>query len=151
VRIYPAHNTSYYQQVELSLRFVGGAKTAETQIADPAFDRLLSASVANYETAKVWKTAAEPIARVAEAAEFSNGSIWCKATVGGTGIYRITGAQLAAAGISFTGLASDSIRLFGGSGLPLPVPNDSARPAFEEIGIQMHDGGDGSFGTNDTL
>lgn len=152
VRIYPVQNKTCYQSVEFSLRFVGGEKTYSELQPDGRFDRMYDAAVANHAEAKAWLApVAQPTADANAVGEFSNSTIWCKAKIGTTGIYRITGAQLNGIGINVTNLRSDSVRVFSGSGLPLPVHNDSARPALEELAIQIQDGGDGFFGANDTL
>lgn len=152
VRIFPVQSSTYYQSVEFSLRFIGGEKVNTEPRPDGRFDRMYEAAVVNHSQAKSWiAPVAQSTSDANSASEFSNSAIWCKAKVGATGIYRVTGAQLSAVGVSITALQSDSVRVFSGSGLPLPVHNDSARPALEELAIQIRDGSDGLFGTNDTL
>lgn len=69
-----------------------------------------------------------------------------------TGVYKITGSQLSNAGINLSSIHPENVQLFGTEGGMLPQGNNAQRPGgLKELAIQMNDGGDGSFDSNDFL
>jgi hypothetical protein len=154
VLINPIVGERIYSTVDVNLAFEGGQQTGLQGSSENAvFDRMFQASLANYETARKWPVRArrtETRAALSTAA-LQQSDEWFKVTVTQTGLYQITGAQMAAAGISLSGLSSDDIRLFNAGGLRLPESNDSARPELKELAILVEDGGDGLFGSGDRI
>ncbi|MCB2229346.1 type IX secretion system sortase PorU [bacterium] len=156
VIVSPVTGGSVYRTIEIEVSFDGRASstTSMTTAPDPFFERTIGSEIVNLEQARSFpnrkaNNAASSV--LAANGIFGEGATWCKLAVANTGLYRVTGAQLAAAGISLTSLSSNSIRLFNSGGRPLPVYNSAPRPAFEEIPVIIEDGGDGSFGANDAL
>ncbi|MBP5400908.1 MAG: type IX secretion system sortase PorU [Bacteroidales bacterium] len=75
---------------------------------------------------------------------------WYKISVTKTGVHKVTYADLTSLGMSFSGLASDRIALFGNGGAMLPEANGADRyDDLQELPIEMHDGGDGIFNEGD--
>src|SRR5688500_5743780 len=69
---------------------------------------------------------------------------WYKLAVKEAGIYKIDASQLQSMGISTSGLASGSIRLFGNGGGMITEDNAAARPDdLLQNAVFVADGGDG--------
>ena len=153
VIVSPVIGNSIYREVEIEIAFDGGSADDATVVPDPFFERTVGPSIVNLEVALRQPNRPGPTtSRLAVTdGPYSQGASWYKLAIGNNGLYRVTGAQLAQAGISLTVLGSNSIRLFNGGGLPLPVYNELPRPEFEEIPIIVEDGGDGQFGSNDAF
>ena len=74
---------------------------------------------------------------------------WYCFSLAETGIYKVTGQELAAMGLAIP-VASSQLALFGNSGRMLPEANSAERiDDLREIPIQVSDGGDGSFDNGD--
>ncbi len=157
VRVSPVENGIFYQAVEVHVGFSRTRPPAYlSAVDDPIFDRVWSAALANHEVAKNWpvlsrERTVQTVAAGLAAKSLTAAVQWYQVKVSQTGLVRITGAQLAAAGINLGDLASDSIRIFNAGGLPNSVDNAVPRPEFQEISLMILDGGDGSFGTDDQL
>ncbi len=74
---------------------------------------------------------------------------WHQFSLTETGIYKVTHSDLIATGMS-TPISSAQIAVFGNGGMMLPESNSAPRPDdLQELPIQMHDGGDGTFDDGD--
>ena len=74
---------------------------------------------------------------------------WYNFSLTQTGIYKVTGKELASMGMPMP-VASSQLALFGNSGRMLPESNAAGRiDDLREIPIQVMDGGDGSFDNGD--
>ncbi len=140
---------SIYDRVLVELRFHASAGT------QPAFDRFESSyrgTIINYDQARRWRRISS--GKAARSAQFGivpeEGMI--RLTVRSNGVYRITGADLEAAGADLSGVNPEHIRVLygGGSVLGLGV-RPSAGTVLQEIPAVIEDGGDGSFDAADTL
>ncbi len=153
VRVYPIVNpNSYYKEIEIQLSFEGGRSSQGTLPNDPVFDNIFRASLANYEQFRTWLVPERAVSKRAVIdGPFASGKAWYKIRVASTGLYKVSGAQLSAAGLDLTNLPSDSLHLFYGGGKPLPVNNDDPRPTFSEVAIIVNDGGDGIFDAQDYI
>jgi len=155
VRVNPVVGEAVYREVDIRLGFVGGEVGSRNIPADdgPVFKRLFSASLSNYEQTKQWPSASR--SSVMSTSEADNdllkATTWYKVIVTETGLYRLTGSQMAQAGVSLTGLDPDSIRLFNAGGIRLNEDNDSARSSFEEVAIVVEGGLDGNFDAGDQI
>ncbi len=157
VNLQPVSGGGVYGQLEVEIGFdrVGQSAALSTS-KDPAFEKIWAASLANYEVARSWpveyrRSQSSAMGLAAAPGDFTAAAEWYKVTVSRTGLVRITGAQLQTAGISLSGLKSDSIRIFNAGGLPNSVENADPRPQFTEISLLVLDGGDGDFGSTDQL
>lgn len=75
---------------------------------------------------------------------------WYRITVPETGMYKVTYNDLAALGISVSGLASANISIFGNGNGMLPESNAGFRyDDLQELPIEMHDGNDNHFDAGD--
>ena len=111
------------------------------------YEKLLSASV----TVQPVRSSAKAVKTHTYAASsvLRSGS-WYKVAVSKTGVHKVTGADLAAMGLSVSGLASDRIAIFGNGGAMLSETNGDFRyDDLQELPIEMHDGGDGIFNEGD--
>ena len=153
VRLRSCSGGMHYRKVEVQIAFDRTRPVATLSRAnDPVFERIWAASVANYETARNWPVEKETGSALSSPStndDLASATQWYKLTIGQTGLVRVTGAQLAAAGISLTGLKSDSIRVFNAGGLPNSVNNSDPRPEFTEISLMVLDGVDGNFASTD--
>ncbi len=147
-----------FGEVEIHLAFDRSRATVQTEAAnDPGFDRVFASVIANYDVARNWpvakrRVASQQLPSSEESAEnLTDATQWYKVLVSQSGLYRLTGSDLEAVGISLSGLASDSIRLFNAGGLENSINNSDARPEFDEVSLMMLDGGDGSFGVSDRV
>ncbi|UCD95432.1 MAG: type IX secretion system sortase PorU [Candidatus Zixiibacteriota bacterium] len=155
VEIYPSTGNSFYSEVEIDINFskssqvLGGNYSFES---DGVFDRLFRYSILNYDQAAGWPSV-RPSPVTAKAAQliFELADEWYKIGVTSGGLMKITGSDLSSIGISLGDLQSDSIHVFYGGGMPLPVQGSAPRPSLEEVSIIIYDGGDGIFDLNDNL
>lgn len=150
VLVSPVVGNAVYHTVDIAMTFSGGAVSGGPASDDPFFERVVAPYVVNAATARSWPTAG---ARTPQGAPgpFSYGGTWYKIEVAQTGLHRITGAELQAAGISLTNLASSSVHIFNGGGLPLPQVATTAGPFLQEISLRIDDGGDGQIGATDRI
>lgn len=75
---------------------------------------------------------------------------WYKFSIQNDGVYKVTGAFLQELGVNLSGLSSNSINLYGNGGELLPFENSIFRhDDLQPNAIEMHDGGDGVFGSGD--
>ncbi|MDH4157643.1 MAG: C25 family cysteine peptidase, partial [candidate division Zixibacteria bacterium] len=153
VEVYPVLLDGYYESVEIRLEFSGGLATGGRVLDDPHFDNIFQSVVANYAEFRNWLVPARPLAKsaVAQPGPFAVTPVWYRISVNKTGLTRVTGGQLEAAGLTLGSLPSENIHMFYGGGLPLPAANEIERPAFEELPIIVEDGGDGTFGSGDYI
>jgi hypothetical protein len=154
VRIHPVVGNTVYTNVRVQIGFSGGSGVAAASAApDPIFDRMLGSGVVNFAEASRWpvldRTSHAPVAPTDN--PFATTTSWAKLGVNTTGLCRVTGAALAAAGVSIVGSASSSIRMFSGGGLPVPFKNSTPRPEMQQISILLLDGGDGQFDSGDQI
>ncbi|MFH1373030.1 MAG: type IX secretion system sortase PorU [bacterium] len=150
VQIFPTVGDAIYHSVTVRLQFTGGSATGAA-VSDPLFDRIFQSSLANYNQFRTWSTMSvqkTPIA-APTAHQLEASSVWYKIAVNQTGLVKITGAQLAQAGLILDDLPSDSLHLFNAGGLQLPIDNSQPRPELIEMAIDVQDGGDGVFHSND--
>ena len=112
-----------------------------------SYEKLLSATVSVQpvrSSAKAVKT------RTYAANSVLRSGSWYKIAVTKTGVHKVTYADLAATGMSVSGLASARLSLFGNGGAMLPEANGTDRyDDLQELPIEMHDGGDGIFNEGD--
>ncbi len=152
VYIFPVTPSGVYKNIELTLNFTGTTTNGKVISEDSPFEKMLSAKVVNYKQSKQFT--APPVRNFASgttAGPFSGSTEWIKIDINKNGLYKLTGAQLDATGMTVTGEASSSIHLYNAGGAQLPVPNEQDRPQFTEIAIKVIDGGDGTFDSNDYI
>ncbi|MBU8934687.1 MAG: type IX secretion system sortase PorU [candidate division Zixibacteria bacterium] len=152
INIYPVTGSMMFHEVEVQLSFDGGRSIVGAPANDPLFDRIFKAAVANYQQFRQWQVPVRVMAKpTASVGPFSGAEEWYRIEVNQTGLYGLTGTQLEEAGVNLGNLSSDHIHLLNGSGLILPINNNTDRPTLEEISIIVADGGDGLFGHDDTV
>jgi hypothetical protein len=154
VYLYPVQGTTVLTSVTVQVKFDGGSSTGlSVPQRDPLFDQIFENVVVNFDTWSQWPVVDKSVAKIAQPQDdpFSHSSEWVKIKVTQTGLVRLSGADLANAGISLTGLASSSIRIFNAGGKPINMQNGAPRPNFAEIALIVNDGGDNQFGSSDQI
>ena len=153
VALFPYNQGELYGRIDVTLSFRStGTDTAPESYAgsDALFDAIFSHAVLNYAEFKTWPIiAARSSLKKPAGSTFAEAMTWYQIAIADGGLIKVTGQNLSVAGVSLSGLKSDSLHLFYGGGTPLEVLNDRARPELEEHAIMVFDGGDGEFGYSD--
>ncbi|MDZ4722982.1 MAG: type IX secretion system sortase PorU [candidate division Zixibacteria bacterium] len=163
VTIAPVNGNAVSTSVELKLSFepTGISKSLGVAESDTRFEKVFASSVANYEQFVTWPSlsravrSSSSVSNGAAESPFLQSDEWFKIILNQsllakeTDLFKISGAQLSAAGISLTNLSTADIRLFYAGGLPIEIDNSKPRPQLEEIPLIISDGGDGQFGHSD--
>jgi hypothetical protein len=155
VNIYPYYRGVLYGQIEVTISYNAKSPLSEaagSETTGKIFDQILKYSVLNYDQFQGWPAEPRPqvMAKTAQS-PFEAASAWYKISTANEGLIKITGQNLQTAGLSLTNLYSDSLHLFYGGGMPLPVINGTTRPELKEIPIMVVDGNDGRFGSSDYI
>ncbi|HKK22011.1 MAG TPA: type IX secretion system sortase PorU [candidate division Zixibacteria bacterium] len=150
VYVFPVNGSTLYGDVRATLRFAGAKSVGRPAAPDPIFDKIFQSDLANGAQATAWAKPSRASAKPsAQEGPFTKSVDWLRISVNQTGLYRVTGAQLAAAGLSIAGLQSSDIHLYNAGGLPLEVYNELPRPDFREVALNVVDGGDGILNSSD--
>ncbi|KPJ60807.1 MAG: hypothetical protein AMJ46_04910 [Latescibacteria bacterium DG_63] len=130
-----------------------GSETVRSEVGRvDALEGLYRATLLNYEQARSWR--GRPVPRTVTQAldSFRSSDNWCKVFVDERGIYKVTGQELLAAGVSDLGSINPlTLRIFNGGGLPVQAEKEpsSLEVWMDECAIQVYDGGDGRFDEGD--
>jgi hypothetical protein len=76
---------------------------------------------------------------------------WARMAIGPTGMYAVSGQDLDDAGCDVCGMPSASLRIFTGPGLQFDIDSLGQEHGLQEIGVEVLDGGDGTFDEVDSL
>ena len=145
-----------YERFDVTLTFpAGGAGsgTARARARDDSFEGIYRGLLVNYEQGRNWRQSPAP-ARLgaAEGDYFTSSPDWVKVKIESTGMYRITGIDLASAGVILSGIDPATLRLYGGGGLPLSENLLDANPPWmTQMALRVEGGEDGSFDLDDAL
>lgn len=152
VEIFLETKTGYYESIEVWLRF-SGVMAGGSYAVDPGFDRLLGSILLNFDVARHWpvERKIERNAQKVAVSPFQTVSQWYKIGVTKTGLTKINGSMLQAAGMNLASVNSDDIHLYNAGGYELPADNSVVRPDLREAAIQVIDGGDGTFDVTDEI
>jgi hypothetical protein len=139
-----------FERVVVDLRLSGTAGEGPPAVGeDPLGEEMLGASLLNFEQAKGWRlghsraAAGKPVQDAA--------STWVRLYLQDEGIYRVTGTELAAAGVDLAGIDPDRLHLRYGGGKPLAAEVPGGPLALGEVALSVEDGGDGRFDAADSL
>jgi len=145
-----------YERLSVRLAFTGAgaglASSPATPVEDP-FEEVYESLLVNHEQGRAWRRRPDkaPL-RAAENDYFSDSPNWVKVRIESTGIHRIEGVDLAAAGVSLASINPATLRLYGGGGLPLSENLLDDNPAWmTQMALKVDAGGDGSFDPEDEL
>lgn len=142
--------TGFGVRLEFSGDPQGGAAAGTARSDEGTYESTYRAAIVNYDQGKAWRRNWSPAAAAGD--YFSSSPNWVKINVESTGVYCITGADLAAAGAMTGSPSSQSLRLYSGGGLPLDEGIVNASPAWmRQVPIRVSDGGDGAFGSGDSI
>ena len=115
------------------------------------FDPILEQALINGALAKDWKLPEAGMSRAGfgDTANFyARSDVWCKVKIETTGIYRITPAELSAAGFTTAGIDPGSFRLYT---LGPHTSNEYYPDTMVEVPLYVTGEEDGSFDKNDYL
>ncbi len=115
---------------------------------DPFAESYYSQVISNYQQAAQWRLPRAP-ERVAKTVQ-STGR-WLRVIVGESGMYRITGEDLEAAGIALADVDPKTLRLLYGGGQALSLSSIGGPSDWREMGLVVEDGGDGRFDAEDYI
>ena len=132
-----------YDRIVVDLHVTG---SGGTRVADPWGEAFYRGVLVNPEQAKNWRLT--PKRRPARKAALQEGT-WLRIFVVEEGMYRISGADLEAAGVSLGDVDPASLRLHYGGGKALSVSEVSPPQATPEVGLVAEDGGDGRLDADD--
>ena len=126
-----------------------GRAAADGFAADSAGEEVLRDLVVNYDQARAWRRVRPGAPRAKRLQD--GASAWVRLYTQDEGLYRVTGAELQAAGVNLATLDPQRLHLRYGGGRPL-VAEEAAGPlALAEMALEVNLGADGRFGANDTL
>ena len=92
------------------------------------------------------------IARISSTSSIFKSGSWVKVGIAKSGVYQMTGGDLASNGLDLNGKSSQNIKMFGTGGKMLSEANkDYKFNDVTEIAIKVEDGGDGVFNSNDRI
>ncbi len=167
IRVRPAHFDAAGEQLLVHTRFqvrvdfVGFSAEVERPADEEAFEPIYRDLVLNYESARDFRRAIggdrRPSRFAATAAsqggaDFTSATSWVRVRVRAKGIQRLSGSDLAAAGVPVGAVSSAAFRLFARPGLPI-LDEDSFCDTCEiaEVAVRVDDGGDGRFDSGDQI
>ena len=132
---------SYYEWLDVTITFEGRPRRSGEP--DP-LDSAVAAMLLNGEEAAGWKLdwpahASSQSASTANVSQFERSPHWLKITVDTTGIYGVTGRELAAAGLSLPGLDPTTLALFT---IGEHEPNQSYPDTMRQVPIFVQGEGD---------
>ncbi len=132
-----------YDRIVVDLHVTGGGGT---RVADPWGEAFYRGMLVNPEQARNWRL--PPKRRPARKAALPRGT-WLRIFVSEEGLYRISGADLEAAGVSLGDIDPASLRLHYGGGKALSISKVDPPQAMPEVGLVVEDGGDGRLDADD--
>nr|CAI78459.1 hypothetical protein [uncultured Latescibacterota bacterium] len=140
-----------HDTIEVRLSFTGVRAGRAPRGTSERWERLYRSVVANYESGRAWRAVpATPNGRPDE--YFDTSANWLKLTVDRGGMYGVGYDDLTAAGVDPGSVDPASIRVFTGTGLPLPSDPTAPRPEWmDECTIAVAGGGDGVFDEGDRV
>jgi hypothetical protein len=147
-----ATEVELFSRVIVDVHFTGGGSSRTRQASHHSRrweNQLYKRSIINHEQAAGWRRS-EPAAKTTlqEAA----GRDHIRMTVRRPGIHRVTGQDLAAAGVPLSAVVPGAIRMFYAGGLTLGRSSTpSAGVERKEIPILVEDGDDGRFDQDDEV
>ena len=132
-----------YDRIVVDLHVTGGGGT---RVADPWGEEFYRGVLINPDQAKNWRLPLKQ--RPARKAALQEGT-WLRIFVAEEGMYRISGADLEAAGVLLGDVDPASLRLHYGGGKALPINEINPPQAMREVGLVVEDGGDGRLDADD--
>jgi hypothetical protein len=159
INIYPYYQDRFFRRIEVTIDFRKTGTQTNNQRSinnNKIFDAIFRSSILNYEQFKSWP-AADYVPAVHKPAVniFGLTNEWYKIETITEGLIKVTGGDLAAAGVPASALNSnsifsDSLHMYYGGGNPLLI-YDTMSSEPEEMAILVYDGGDGYFNSADYL
>ncbi len=157
-----------HERIDVSVRFDGGRRGSGAALGpDPVFDGIWNSVLNPVPPDAAGRTLVRPVDAMKPGSStelppdyFDDSSDWYKIRITRNGLFRLTGADLAQAGIPAASIDPSTVRLFAGSGMALSetqpeseAPGWGERGGFREIAILVNQAGtpDGKFDPADEL
>lgn len=144
-----------YTRFGVRLVFAGGSGAAMVGGGgreEGTFEETYRAALVNYEQGKPWRRRHAANLAGAGGDYFSSSPDWVKIKVETTGVYCLTGRDLADAGALRGQIDSRTLRVYSGPGLPLDENLLRPNPDWmRQVPIRVADGGDNNFGAGDSV
>lgn len=132
-----------YDRIVVDLHVTG---SGGTRVADPWGEAFYRGVLVNPEQARNWRL--PPKRRPAAKAALQSGT-WLRVFVLEAGMYKVSGADFEAAGVSLGDVDPASLRLYYGGGQALSLSEVAPPQAMAEMGLAVEDGGDGRLDADD--
>ncbi|MFH1277658.1 MAG: type IX secretion system sortase PorU [Candidatus Eisenbacteria bacterium] len=147
--------TEILRSGEIRIRFEGARRAPAIPAAPDAFESVYRKALLNHRTASAWRERRGTPRKATAADSFASSDNWVKLEIEERGFYAVGYDDLVAAGLldprSSIGDAR-TIRLFSGSGLPLPEEETKPRPEWmTELAIRVTGEEDGAFDPGDRI
>ena len=141
-----------FDRIEVELRFSASPGAGRRSRPDKWGELLYRNTLVNYEQARSWRLpAAGPGAGKAADEQALDGGV-LRLTVRSNGMYKVTGADLAEAGIDLETVAPERLRMLYGGGRVLGLQRAVIPGIYRrEVPVLVEDGGDGRFDAGDFL
>jgi hypothetical protein len=141
---------SYYEWLDVSVAFEQDPQ--RNGDSDP-LDGAVASMLLNGQTALDWKLdwpdgTASQLASAAPVGQFDRSPNWLRIWVDSTGIYGVTGRELAAAGLSLSGLDPTTLALYT---VGEHEPSISYPDSMRQVPVFVQDGGDGKLDPTDRV
>ena len=141
-----------FDRIEVELRFSPASASKRPSRPDKWAEVLYRSTLVNYEQARPWRLPAMGPAsgKVAEEPALSGEVL--RVAVRSNGVYKVTGADLADAGIDLETVAPEHLRIMYGGGRTLGLQRAVIPGIYRrEIPVLVEDGGDGRLDAEDFL
>ena len=122
-----------------------------TPSQEPEYESVYRETILNYEQASGWKIPRERSAARLAASPFDGGEAWVRIEIDSSGMYALTGSQLALTGVATAGIDPSSLRLYSGGNRMLNEDPAAARPSLDELRVRVTGAADGRFEAADSL
>jgi hypothetical protein len=143
-----------YTGLTVRVDFAGGPATGTMVGAgyreEGSYEATYRAALLNYDQGRQWRR--RVAVNLSAGDYFSSSPSWAKILTETTGVYCLTGQDLASAGVLHGTVSSQTLRLYSGGGLPLEESLSQENPSWmRQVPIRVSDGGDGTFGSGDSI
>jgi hypothetical protein len=116
------------------------------------YEAAYRAALLNYEQGRRWRRTPKRAVQQGDYFTDSPNWTWVKIRVDSTGIYCVTGRDLADAGVTIGDIDPATIRVYSGGGLPLKESLADSNPSWmRPVPVKISGGDDGAFGTADSI
>ncbi|MCI0514326.1 type IX secretion system sortase PorU [candidate division KSB1 bacterium] len=157
IKLFPVHCSLQdriiyqYTRIVVKLVFNGGTPAERPLVLRDPEESMYQSALLNYSQARPWRQMPGKTKLRKISQNLSPGE-WLKISINKEGIYKVTGQQLAAHGVTLNQINPRNLRLFNNGGRELPESAATPRPdSLIENAILVIDGDDNRFDPEDYL